>query len=562
MRLCGYLILVLLAGAAFGQSDEAQAKFEVADVHSSARATQPFMRGPFYGSGRFEVRFASMLDLIGIAYGVEPEAIFGGPSWLEIERYDVFAMTHGNANAETRKLMLQALLADRFELKTHKDSKPMPAFALTAGKHAQLKESDGAGETGCNFSVQNAQAGGGRSPGGGPITLPVLVWTCRNTTMAAFASGMLGMPGAGGYLNNRQVVDQTELKGTFDFALKYTPKVPAGVQVTGESIPLFEAVEKQLGLKLEASTIPLPVIAVDSVNRKPAPNPPDVEKTFPPPPAEFEVAEIKVSPPDAGGGRGGVRPEIKNGRVYLPGITLKNLIAVAWDIAGDDLMANVPKWMNEDRFDVIAKAPSGVALGDLSPQRTGVPVNIDALRPMIRALVVDRFKLATHMEERPVNAYILSAVKPKLSKADPASRTRWHEGVDAEAKGKNANASLGRLVMCQNVTMAQFAEMLPSIAPGYLHTDVVDGTGLEGGWDFTFSFSPLGALQSAGGHGGDAGTSSEGGPSAGAPAASDPNGTLSLFDAVTKELGLKLEIKKRPTPVLVIDHVERKPVEN
>jgi uncharacterized protein (TIGR03435 family) len=200
-----------------------------------------------------------------------------------------------------------------------------------------------------------------------------------------------------------------------------------------------------------------------------------------------------------------------------------------------------------------------VAIGDLTPTRSGVPVNIDALRPMIRALLVDRFKLVTHLEDRPVNAYTLIAVKPKLKKADPASRTKWQEGAAPDSKdAKNANPSLGRLVTCQNVTMAQFADLLPGIAPGYLHTAVVDATGLEGGWDFTFSFSPMGLLQGGGGRGGDGG----GAPSASAPEASDPNGALSLFDAMTKQLGLKLELRKRPAPVLVIDSLERKPTDN
>jgi uncharacterized protein (TIGR03435 family) len=111
--------------------------------------------------------------------------------------------------------------------------------------------------------------------------------------------------------------------------------------------------------------------------------------------------------------------------------------------------------------------------------------------------------------------------------------------------------------------MAQFAELLPTIAPGYLHTQVTDATGLEGGWDFTFSFSPAGLLQLNQGRGGE-GRGGEGGGAAAStvPEASLPSGALSLFDALTKQLGLKLEMQKRPTPVLVIDHVDQKPTDN
>jgi uncharacterized protein (TIGR03435 family) len=83
---------------------------------------------------------------------------------------------------------------------------------------------------------------------------------------------------------------------------------------------------------------------------------------------------------------------------------------------------------------------------------------------------------------------------------------------------------------------------------------VVDATGLDGAWDFTLSFSGINVLQ-GGGRGGDAAAAGAGGVAG----ASDPTGGLSLFDAVQRQLGLKLELRKRPMPVLVIDHIEEKP---
>jgi uncharacterized protein (TIGR03435 family) len=101
------------------------------------------------------------------------------------------------------------------------------------------------------------------------------------------------------------------------------------------------------------------------------------------------------------------------------------------------------------------------------------------------------------------------------------------------------------------MTMAQFADQLPQVANGYVHAAVLDKTGLTDAYDFTLSSSAIGILQN-------------GLPGPGqAPAqpgiggASDPNGALSLPDAVSKQLGLKLELEKRSAPVLVIDHVER-----
>ncbi len=560
LRVCQCLSLAaFLPGAILGQPAGELPRFEVADVHTSARTSTPLVRGPFYSTGRYEMRFATMLDLVRVAYGVEPERVFGGPSWLEMDRFDVLAKVPAGSTPESRRLMLQALLEERFHLAAHKETKPMAAHALTSTKHPLLKEASGSGETGCNFKVQNPQMA--PPAGGAPqvISLPVIEYTCRNTTMAAFADGMFAMAGAAQYFNNKPVVDKTELTGAWDFVMRYTPKIPAGIATTGENIPFPEALEKQLGLKLDAANVPVPSVVVDSVNEKPTPNSPDVAKSFPELPTEFEVAEIKPTPPAPNGGRGGdnLRPEIKNGRMYLPGLNMKTLIIVAWDLSGDEMIAGAPKWFDDDRFDNIAKAPAGVAMGELTPQRNSMPINIDALRPMLRALIVERFKMVSHMENRPVSAYTLTAAKPKLKKADPTTRTKWQEGSAADAKdNKNANASLGRLVTCQNVSMAQFADLLPGIAPGYIHSEVLDATGLEGGYDFTFSFSPAGLFQM------NAGRSGDGAGAGSAPEASEPSGALSLFDALSKQLGLKLEQQKRPAPVLVIDRIERKPTDN
>jgi uncharacterized protein (TIGR03435 family) len=84
---------------------------------------------------------------------------------------------------------------------------------------------------------------------------------------------------------------------------------------------------------------------------------------------------------------------------------------------------------------------------------------------------------------------------------------------------------------------------------GYLRTNVADATGLKGSYDFPFSFSPSGLVNQA--------RAPQDGDQA-----SDPNGTISLFDALNEQLGLKLETVKRPVPVLVIDRIERKPLEN
>jgi uncharacterized protein (TIGR03435 family) len=99
------------------------------------------------------------------------------------------------------------------------------------------------------------------------------------------------------------------------------------------------------------------------------------------------------------------------------------------------------------------------------------------------------------------------------------------------------------------MTVVQIGDELRHVANGYIYNTVIDGTGLKGSYDFTLSFSSADKILPTPGAG-DAANSS------------DRNGALSVFDAVNKQLGLKLEKTKRPYPVLVIDHIEETPTEN
>jgi uncharacterized protein (TIGR03435 family) len=446
--------------------------------------------------------------------------------------------------------MFQAMLADRFKLVGHNETQAMPAYKLTAGKRPALKKAEGSGDTGCKFTIQAPQppTPGAQAAGAPVLTVPSFVYTCRNMTMTAFADGMRGMIMAQQVLNGNPVVDQTELKGAWDFDFKYSMRMPiAGA--ASDTVTIIDAVEKQLGLKMDVIKLPMTVFEVDHVARRPTENSPGVTESLKAtePPSEFEVADIKPTDPEFRGMRFQIQP---GGRVNFQGITLKFLIQQAWNI-NEDLLVGAPKWMDTDRYDVIAKA---------STTGPGAATDRDAVFLMVRSLLADRFKLTTHNEDRPVAAYTLLAVKPKMKKADPNSRTRFKEGPPADGKDPRiANPTLSRLITFQNTTMAQFAEQLQSTAGGYIRTPVSDATGLEGGWDFTLNFSPAGILQGGGGRGRGGDT----GEAAGAmPTAAEPVAGLTVFEAVEKQLGLKLELQKRPISVLVIDHVERKPTDN
>lgn len=547
----GIIFFALLSSVVFGQSavspsgetppTATPSAFTIADVHASPHSTGlAFFTGGALRGDRYVLHNATMLDLIDTAYGVDADKVLGGPVWLETDRFDLIAKAPPSTSPETLKLMLQSLLADRFKLVVHTDTKPVQAYALTVGKgKPKLKEADGSGAPGCQPRLD--------PPNPTPGTPLFLVASCHGMTMEAFAQTLHQF---GGNFLTSPVVDSTGLKGSWDFEIKWSLRGVPG-QVGADSISIFDAVDKQLGLKLDLQKIPVPVILVDSANEKPRDNPPGVTQTLPPPPpSEFEVAVIKPSMPGANLAFMGD----PSGQINIQGATLKFLITFSWNINPNDSeqLVGAPKWLDSDKFDITAKT---------STEGPAQQLDFDDLRQMIRALLIDRFKMVVHTEDRPVNAYTLMAEKPKLTKADPLNRTKCKEGPGPDGKDPRiANPVLNRLLACQNMTMAQFAAQLQTLASGYVYNPVLDATGLEGTYDFTLSFSGAGQLNGGGGgRGGDAAPAQSAG---GAPTASDPSGALSLFDAISKQLGLKLEKQKRPVPVLVIDHVEEKPTDN
>jgi len=530
--------VVLLSIPAFGQSAPAGPAFEIADVRVSDRQINVGVTGNAIRDGRYELHNATMVDLIRIAYGVEAEKVMGGPNWLELDRYTVVAKAPSGTSLDNAKLMLRPLLADRFKLAVHEDTRPLTAFVMTvAGKH-KMKEAAGGSAPGCQPQPPPQPP----EPG----VIPPQMAICRNMTMQALAQLLPRVAGA--YLPN-PVADQTGLQGGYDFEIRFHAR-PLLAQAGTEAISLFDALEKQLGLKLELKDMPTSALVIDSVERRPTPNSPNVAKVLPPAePPEFEVASIKPTSPDQQGTRAQIQP---TGMVNVVGMPLRTLLQLAWDLQGDGLL-DAPKWTETARFDIVARAFASTTNTEQPP------IEIDTLRQMLRTFLTERFQMKTHVENRQVSGYVLSAPKPRLTKADPASRTRCTEGPAANtADPRNRNPILSRLITCQNMTMAQFAERLQSLANGYVRVPALDATGLEGGYTFTVNFSPVGLIQgNVGGRGGEAGPV----PGGAALSASEPNGAISLPEALDRQLGLKLELQKRSMPVLVFDHISEQPIE-
>lgn len=556
--LTGVGVAVLLSGVAAGQSPDSQPAFAVADVHVSPRSSTPAMRVSSR-AGRYEIRNATMVDLIRTAYTVDAQNVLGGPSWLEYDRFDVAALVPPNATPDTQKLMLRALLADRFKLAVRPETKPAAGLVLAMGKgkHKLNEVADSTAAPGCQTQPVPTQRPSGVP---GQVVLPMTRLACRNVTMDTFAADLKRL--TNGYVTNA-VLDQTGLKGSWDFELQFTQGTFIGLAASMDgatTTSLSDAIDKQLGLKLEAGDIPTPVLIVERVSATPTANVPDIAAKLPPaPPMEFEVADVKPVDPNVrrtGPMQFGVLP---GGRVSLPGLPLRLLVSLAWNIPTNtnSPIIGAPKWLDTASFDIIAKLPS-----DLAPAN-GTTVPLQELAPALQALLIDRFKMKVHFEDRSVDAYTLVAVKHKLKKADPSTRTGCKAPPNATFVLNLSAGMPARAFNCQNITMAQFADQLQMIAGSYISHPVVDATGLDGAWDFTLSFSPIAPQQLQGLMAGARGAAPAGAAGTGDITASDPiGGGASVFDAVEKQLGLKLEVRKRTLPVFVIDHVEEKPTEN
>lgn len=492
----------------------------------------PFSIGGQMHGDRYTLRESTLVDMIALAYGVKPEMVQGGPSWLEMKRFDIAAKADPKTSNADLKLMLQSLLAERFGVVMHKGEAPMPAYVLTApGGKTKMKQSPDDAERNCKPPAAPETAGGA----------PLNVISCSGFSADEIAT-FLGQA-ANSYLTD-PVLNQTGLEGKWEFTIKWTDirqKAKAGA----DAVSIFSSVQNDLGLTLERKTAPRQVWIVDRANETPTANSPAVAKELPPlSPAQFEVSTIKPSGPNSK--PGGM---IRNGQMNLSMIPIKFLITYAWDLSQNDpqMLVNAPAWMESDKFDIVAKAamPEAVA-GQPAPQ-----IEDRELRQMLQQLLMERFNMKVHMENRSIDAYTMYADRPKLKAADTKTRTHCKEGPGPDGKDpRQTNPMLTVLWTCQNISMKELTGQLAEFATGYVYTPPVDATGLTGRYDFTLAWSSasLTILKPT--------------PPPGQPASTDPDGAVTLDEAMHSQLGIKLVKSKRPVPVLVIDHVEETPTAN
>jgi uncharacterized protein (TIGR03435 family) len=203
----------------------------------------------------------SMIDLMQFAYHVDGSAITGSPGWFRSERFDVVAKGPVNTSDATLRLMLQALLARDFKLAVHQEQKPQDAFALVEAKGgpklqraAGLAAPTDSGAVDSQFADPTDHCK--RTTDGGEIQAD-----CTDISMAELAKRLPSLAPA--YLD-RPVVDLTGISGTYDLKLHWVGK--GKIDAEG-GLTIFDAIEKQLGLRLEQRKVPLPGIAIDHVER-------------------------------------------------------------------------------------------------------------------------------------------------------------------------------------------------------------------------------------------------------------------------------------------------------
>ena len=234
-------LAVCVSGMACAQST-AGPQFEVAAIKPSRADTGS--SGLHTGHGRLTAANVTLKRCIMGAYAVGPNQIFGGPSWLDSDRWEIIAKAEQPVGDHDLMSMLQTLLAERFKLTLHHESKPIKAYVLEVGKNGpKLEKGDG----------EEAKTGGGR----GSIV-------ATNSTIDHFAEVLarqMELP----------VLNHTGLAGVFNLKLEWTPESFSAVKPvdnsTGDGPSLFTAIQEQLGLRLRAQKEPVDVLVIDHVER-------------------------------------------------------------------------------------------------------------------------------------------------------------------------------------------------------------------------------------------------------------------------------------------------------
>ncbi|HKA02019.1 MAG TPA: TIGR03435 family protein [Candidatus Solibacter sp.] len=249
-RLAALTILLTVALAA-------QNKFTVASVKPSPsrKGTGNLVASP----GTVTASNLSLDAMIAAAYGVAVYQV-SGPTWLRDQHFDIVAKTDAPlADEDAMRTPLQDLLAERFGLKMHRETRELPALVLTVAKGGpKLQPSDGTTSATLPFKKAN------------------------KTDVARIAGARLTMPQFADILArrlSRPVLDKTSLTAAYRIRLEWTPDTPIAksgrpnkFKPAGDLPSIFEAIKDQLGLRLDSQKAQVEVLVIDHISRTPTAN--------------------------------------------------------------------------------------------------------------------------------------------------------------------------------------------------------------------------------------------------------------------------------------------------
>lgn len=269
------------AGAAAQQTQAGAPalSFEVASIKPS-EGDGHMVRIQTSPGGRYTASGVNLRMLIQQAYDVKDFQISGGPAWISSTPFDIVAKAENpDVNREQVKLMLQSLLAERFHLKFHRETRELPVYALVVGKNGHKLHLSEIQPNTDGTPAKSPGAGDPAAPGGAGSAKPAGAMMrmgrgqldAQMTPIAALANMLAQQLG-------RPVIDKTDLKGSYDFKLEWTPDetahrliggggadAPPPADSSGPSV--FTAVQEQLGLRLESQKGPVEILVIDSVEK-------------------------------------------------------------------------------------------------------------------------------------------------------------------------------------------------------------------------------------------------------------------------------------------------------
>ena len=240
----------LRAGPSSQIGEGTRLEFEVASVKLNRTGARGSSATPSPGGRRFSATNAPLIMLVMLAYNVTQRQIAGLPNSFNAEGYDIEAKSDHPVSYQQQMRMLQTLLADRFKLTLHRETKELPVYAMVVAKGGpKLRENPDQGDP---LVTRGAKAG---------------EQVFKNYPMPRFAF-ILSVQ------LDRSVEDRTGLTGSYDFTLAYTrDRVGPGVLEGREERPnsdtpsIFVALREQLGLRLESAKGPVETLVIDHVER-------------------------------------------------------------------------------------------------------------------------------------------------------------------------------------------------------------------------------------------------------------------------------------------------------